>query len=275
LRGYSSELQPNPQLSTRHLRMKIRKQEIEDAMQAEMRRWLRPPDWTPPQQLAIACRILAREDHVSGLAGQVTARADRGGYWTLPLGLGFDEACASNLIRVDEDLGLLEGQGMPNPAVRFHLWIYRRRPDVAAIVHTHPPYCNALSLIGTPLVVAHMDSAMLYEDCAYLAEWPGVPVADVEGELISSALGAKRAILLAHHGQLSAGGSVAEATYLAVNLERAARMQVRAMAAGTIRAVDPRHARGAHDFLLKPEIVAASFHHLARRELRAGDDCLR
>jgi len=102
-----------------------------------------------------------------------------------------------------------------------------------------------------------------------------VPVADVEGEMISSALGAKRTILLAHHGQLAAGASVAEATYLAVNLERAARMQVRAMAAGTIRTVDSQHARGAHDFLLKPEIVAASFHHLARRELREDEGCLR
>ncbi len=251
------------------------KRAIELAMQAEMRRWLRMPEWSTRQQLALACRILAREDHVSGLAGQVTARAEIGGYWTLPLGLGFDEARATNLIRIDADLRLLEGEGMPNPAVRFHLWIYRQRTDVAAVVHTHPPFCNALSLIGTPLIVAHMDSAMLYEDCAYLAEWPGVPVADVEGELISEALGAKRTILLAHHGQLATGASIAEATYLAVNLERAARMQVRAMAAGTIRDVDPQHARDAHDFLLKPEIVEASFHHLARRELREGDDCLR
>jgi len=255
--------------------MTAQKRAIEQAMQAEMRRWLRLPDWTARQQLALACRILAREDHVSGLAGQVTARAENGGYWTLPLGLGFDEARAGNLIRVDEALHLLEGEGMPNPAVRFHLWIYRRRKDVAAVVHTHPPFCNALSLIGTPLVVAHMDSAMLYEDCAYLAAWPGVPVADVEGELISDALGEKRTILLAHHGQLAAGASIAEATYLAVNLERAARMQVRAMAAGKIRDVDPRHAREAHDFLLKPEIVDASFHHLARRALRESDDCLR
>jgi L-fuculose-phosphate aldolase len=255
--------------------MDAEKRAIENAMQAEMRRWLRMPAWTTRQQLALACRILAREEHVSGLAGQLTAQAEPGGFWTLPLGLGFDEACASNLIRVDEELRLLEGEGMPNPAVRFHLWIYRHRADVGAIVHTHPPFCNALSLIGTPLIVAHMDSAMLYEDCAYLAEWPGVPVADVEGELISTALGAKRTILLAHHGQLSTGATVAEAAYLAVNLERAARMQVRAMAAGTIRAVQAQHARGAHDFLLKTEIVEASFHHLARRELRESDDCLR
>ena len=53
-------------------------------------------------------------------------------------------------------------------------------PDVRSIVHTHPPYCNALSMTGRNLEVAHMDAAMFWNDCAYLDEWPGVPVADDE-----------------------------------------------------------------------------------------------
>lgn len=255
--------------------MDMNKRAIEDATAHEMRRWLKLPDWSARQKLALACRILARDGHVSGLAGQLTMRAGEGGWWTLPLGLGFDEAGAGAMIRVDEDLRVLEGEGMPNPAVRFHVWVYRHRPDVNAVVHTHPPFCNALSLLGTPLVVAHMDCAMLYEDCAYLADWPGVPVADDEGALIAGALGAKRTLLLAHHGQLAAAASIEEATYLSFHLERAARMQVRAMAAGTIKPVVPEHARGAHDFLLRKEIVEASFHHLARAELRADDTILR
>lgn len=254
--------------------MQSSKDTIQQSTREQMRRWLATPQWPPQQRLAMALRILAREGHVSGLAGQATVRAADGGYWTLPLGVGFDEATASNLIRVDENLVLLQGEGMPNPAVRFHVWIYRRRPDVNAVVHTHPPYCNALSMIGQPLVVSHMDSAMLYDDCAYLAHWPGVPVADYEGELISGALGTKKTILLAHHGQLATGGSIEEATYLAVHLERAARMQVLAMSAGTIQPVDAEHAQGAHDFLQLPEIVDATFHHLARQVLRDGDDCL-
>jgi L-fuculose-phosphate aldolase len=116
------------------------------------------------------------------LAGQITARGDRAGtYWMLSFGLGFDEARASNIVLVDDDLNLIEGDGMVNPSNRFHLWIYRHRPDVTAIVHTHPPYCSALSVTGQPLVAAHMDTAMFYHDCAYLAEWPGPPIGDEEG----------------------------------------------------------------------------------------------
>ncbi|NIR61187.1 MAG: aldolase, partial [Gammaproteobacteria bacterium] len=59
-------------------------------------------------------------------------------------------------------------------------WIYRKRPDVRAIVHTHPPHASALAATGGPLRIAHMDSSMLY-GTAHLPEWPGVPVADDEG----------------------------------------------------------------------------------------------
>src|SRR5258707_15775732 len=90
--------------------------------------------------LAGACRVLAREGHESGLAGQVTARGDKPGtFWTLQFGYGFEEATARRMVLVDEDLKPLKG-GRANPGVRFHVWIYKKRPDVQAIVHTHAPH---------------------------------------------------------------------------------------------------------------------------------------
>jgi L-fuculose-phosphate aldolase len=100
---------------------------------------------------------------------------------------------------------------------------------------------------------------------AYLADWPGVPVADDEGRIISTALGGSKTILLANHGLLAAGTSVEESTYLAVFMERAARMQLRAMAAGGYREVKPELAEEARDFLLQPSIVKGTFNYWARR----------
>jgi len=220
------------------------------------------------ERLALAARILAADGHASGLAGQLTLRAEEGGVWTLPLGLGFDEAMPDRLLRVDDDLRTVVGQGIPNPAVRFHLWIYRARPDARCIVHTHPPAASALSMTGRPLVVAHMDAMMLYDDCAWLPDWPGVPVADEEGRIISAALGDKQAILLAHHGLLTLGATVEEACYLAYFMERAARLQLDAEALGPIPAVDPAAGHAARGFLRKPEIVGATFDYLARRLAR-------
>jgi L-fuculose-phosphate aldolase len=226
------------------------------------------PEWTIRQKLALTCRILASEGHDSGLAGQATARGPKPGtYYMLRFGLGFDEITAENLLLVDDDLNVLEGDGMPNPSNRFHLWVYRARPHVNAIMHTHAPHVSALSMIGVPLAVSHMDTTLFHEDCAWLREWPGTPIGDEEGRIISDALGNKRAILLAHHGQLAACETVEEAAILAMFIERAAKLQLLAMSAGTILPVDPALAQEAHDYRLKPKAIAATFAYYSRRIL--------
>lgn len=233
------------------------------------------PEWSVRQKLALACHILAAEGHDSGLAGQATARGESPGtYLMLRFGLGFDEITADNLLLVDDDLNVLEGEGMPNPSNRFHLWIYRARPHVASIMHTHPPHVSALSMIGVPLAVSHMDTSLFHEDCAWLREWPGTPIGDEEGRIISDALGTKRAILLAHHGQLAACESVEEATILGMFMERAAKLQLLAMSAGTILPIDPALAQEAHDYRLKPKAIAATFAYYSRRILRSDNAVL-
>lgn len=234
-----------------------------DRVGREMEEDLKAPTMKAEEALAAACRILAKEGHESGLAGQVTARGPKPGtWWTLQFGYGFEEASAERMVLVDEDLKPLRG-GRPNPGVRFHVWIYRNRPDVQAIIHTHAPHASALASTGQPLKTIHMDSAMLH-GTAHLPDWPGVPVADDEGRIIAGALGDAKCILLANHGLLTTGSSVEEAAYLAVFFERAARLQLRAMAAGGYREVKEELAREARDFLLQPSIVRGTFAYWAR-----------
>lgn len=229
----------------------------------DLRRLLTRSAWT-----------LADEGHESGLAGQLTARGPEAGtFWTLPLGLAFDEAEDKSWLLIDDDLRVIEGEGShgirePNPATRFHLWVYRARSDVHAIVHTHPPAASALAAAGQPLIVAHMDATPFFDDTAFLPAWPGLPTADREGELIAAALGAKHALLLAHHGLLAAGRSVQEAAFLAVFMERMARLQIDAAAVGGVRPVDADEARRARDFLRTDRIMNLTFDAWARRAER-------
>jgi len=242
---------------------------------SQMQNTLADNTWTDRQKLALTCRILFENGHDSGLAGQITARGPTPGtYYTQQLGLGFDEITASNLLLVNEDLEVLEGHGMPNPANRFHSWVYRGRPDVNCIIHTHPTHIAALSMLEVPLQVSHMDLCPLYEDCALLEAWPGVPVGNEEGEIITAALGDKRAILLSHHGQLSTGASIEEACVIAQLIERAAKLQLLAMAAGTIKPILPELGREAHDWISKPKRHGAAFNYYARQNLRQHADCL-
>ncbi|WP_414439504.1 aldolase [Burkholderia sp. 22PA0106] len=255
--------------------LNLTKSEIVARSQALMNAELAEQRWTPRQKLALTCRILFDGGHDSGLAGQITCRAeDADTFYTQPLGQGFDEITHDGLLRVDQDLNTLDGKGIPNPANRFHTWVYRARPDVNCIIHTHPLYVSALSMLETPLVVSHMDMTPLYDDCAFLAKWPGIPVGNEEGEIISSALGSKRAILLAHHGMLVTGKTVEEACLLALLIERAARLQLIAMQAGTIQPIAAPLATEAHDWTSTPKRHAVTFDYYARRALRNHPDCL-
>ncbi|WP_341644193.1 aldolase [Thauera sp. SDU_THAU2] len=243
----------------------------------EMKKHLQSVQRSPQETMAYACRILAMTEQEAGLAGQISVRSERpGAYWTLRFGLGFDEASPADFIEVDRDLNTLTGEGMPNPATRFHLWVYDARPDVNSIIHTHSPWATTLATARQPLVIAQMDMTPLHNDCAFLADWPGVPIADQEGVIISGALGKKRAIILAHHGYLTAGATCEEATYLSVYLERAARLQVRAQSAfGPLTPVDDALAAEAHDYLLKPSIVNATFDYWARQTHRIPELAIR
>ena len=233
----------------------------------------------PRADLTHCAWILSNEDHESGLAGQLTARGPRDNcFWTLPLGLAFGEATPDSWLLIDNDMHVLEGAGShgirePNPATRFHLWVYRSRPDVNAIVHTHPPAASALAAAKVPVVVAHMDATPLFEDMVFLPEWPGLPTADREGELISASLGQAHALLLAHHGLLTAGRSVQEACFLAVFMERMARLQINAAAVGGVVPIDVVQARRARDFLRTDRIMNITFDAWVRkaRQSRSGE----
>lgn len=232
-------------------------------------------EWSTRQKLALTCRILFEAGHDSGLAGQISARGtEPGTYYTQQLGLGFDEISASNLLLVNNDLEVLEGKGMPNPANRFHSWVYNARPDVHCIIHTHPTHIVALSMLEIPLQISHMDMCPLFDDCAFLKEWPGVPVGNEEGEIIANALGDKRAVLLAHHGQLVAGECIEQACVLAELIERAARLQLLASAAGEIKPIPEKLGKEAHDWILRPARSAATFAYYARKALKKHGDAL-
>ena len=122
-------------------------------------------------------------------------------------------------------------------------------------MHTHPPAASALAAAEQPLVVAHMDATPLFDDTAFLPDWPGLPTADREGELIAGGLGdqARAAARAPRPARRRRGG--AEAAFLAVFIERMARLQLDAAQVGGARPIDAGEARRARDFLRTDRIM--------------------
>ena len=237
--------------------------------------WDIDPGWSDAEKISLACRILVTDGHDTILPGLIATRTTvPGEFLTLPIGLGFDEVTPDLLLTVDAKLNVLRGRGEAAKAVGFLVKMMELRPDVNCGIHTHALHTAALSMLGEELAVAHMDATMFHDDCAFLREWPGNPVSELEGEIISEALQHRRAILLANHGLATVGATIEEATFFALAFERAAMMQIRARAIGPLTPIDPTLAAEAHGYMAHPSMTAVHFRRLARRVLRHTPDCL-
>lgn len=229
--------------------------------------------WSRSEAVSIACRALYYEGQNRGLSGQVSARGKSDCYITQALGVGFDEVSVSNLLVVSSDLEVIEGDGIPNPANRFHSWIYRHRSDVGAIIHVHSPAVSAISMVGEKIEIAHMDTCGLYDEISYLDYWPGIPIGNEEGKIFCETLGNKKAMIMAHHGYLVAATDIPEALYLALHLEYAASLHLEARKIGEIRTIDDKLAREAKEWVTIRPRIDAFFRYQSSRVLKRDAGC--
>ena len=187
------------------------------------------------QRLAATFRLFARYGFDQGLAGHVTARDPEHvhSYWVNPLGQHFSQIRVSDLVRVDENGQVVEGDRPVNQAgVAIHTAIHAARPDVVAAAHTHSTYGKAFSTLGRKLLPLTQDSCKFYNDHALFDDFTGVVLEASEGQRIAAALGSHKAVILRNHGLLTAGPTVEAVAYWFIAMENAAQVQLLAEAAG-------------------------------------------
>ena len=156
-----------------------------------------------------------------------------GVYLINQFGLGFDEVCASNLVKVDLRGEVIDGSGrVVNPTgFMIHGAVHAARPDVECVIHLHAPWGVALSMRSEGLLPTSQWAMRLHGRLGRHA-YEGLALGTDEQQRLIANLGALDGLILATHGTLTVGRTVAEAFMLMHLLERAAQAQLRAMAAG-------------------------------------------
>jgi ribulose-5-phosphate 4-epimerase/fuculose-1-phosphate aldolase len=193
------------------------------------------------QELAAAFRIFGRFGFSEGVAGHITARDPEhlDHFWVNPFGMNFSQIKVSDLILVDQDGNVVQGnQPVNRAAFCIHSQVHQARPDVIAAAHAHSLHGKALSTLGVMLDPTTQDACAFFEDHGRYDDYRGVVNDIEEGRRIGVALGSYKALILANHGLLTVGGSVAEAAWWFVTMERSCQTQLLAMAAGTPRLID-------------------------------------
>jgi len=167
-------------------------------------------------------RAMAKAGLARGSSGNVSARIEDGILITAS-GIPYERLAADGIIEIDLDGGKRSGKGAPSSEWRMHAEIYRRREDVAAIVHTHSPYATAAAISLDFLPIVHDEGRILFGE--------GTPVSDHAppgtwdlARAVADALDDRSSTLIARHGAVAIGDSPEGALATAEKIEEAAQL---------------------------------------------------
>jgi ribulose-5-phosphate 4-epimerase/fuculose-1-phosphate aldolase len=203
-------------------------------------------EWQARIDLAAAHRLAVSHGFSEGIFNHFTlavpGRNDR--YYQIPFGLHWSEVNASCLMEVGYDGTVLNGEGeVERSAFCIHAPIHRLVPKHAAVLHTHMPFASALARLEEPRLAALGQTEIGFlETIAYDDEYAGLALEVEEGERLARLLGPERSVLvMANHGVLACGQSVAEAYDKLYYFERACQAQLYAMWTGRPLKEVPAH----------------------------------
>ena len=185
-----------------------------------------------------AAQQLLRLGLVAATSGNVSLRLEgdekEGLIAVTPASTDYETMTPEDIVIVDYDVDVIEGDAVPSSESLTHVAVYKARPDISAVIHTHSIYASVLAVAGVPL------PPILDELVAYLggpvevAEY-GFPSSEDLGEKAIQAMGERNAVFIRNHGVLAAGRDMPDALRACELVERAAQIYIQARALGSVR----------------------------------------
>lgn len=185
-------------------------------------------EWALRVDLAATFRLSAREKWNEGIGNHNSAMIPGTEYMLInPRGMIFHELKASDLIVCDLQGNVVSGKGeLRKVAHHIHSRIHLMHPQAQVVLHVHPPYTTALSLVeGGRLSMAHTNDLLLNDRIAYDDAMNGAVQDDEEGDRIAGLLGQKTTLVMGSHGLTTVGNTVADAFCELAGVERSAMWQ--------------------------------------------------
>jgi len=162
---------------------------------------------------------LRRHDLVVWTGGNVSVRDPETGLVAIkPSGVRYDDLTPESMVVLDLDGAIVDGTNKPSSDTASHLYIYRHRPDVNGVVHTHSRYATAFAAVGRSIPVyltAQADEFGGEIPCGGFAFVGDEAI----GAVVVESIGRSSAVLLKNHGVFTIGPSAVAAVKAAVMVE--------------------------------------------------------
>jgi L-ribulose-5-phosphate 4-epimerase len=230
---------------------------------------------SPPEDIRLrlidALLILDAEGQGDLTRGHVSVRVpgDPTHFFMKPHSYGFDEVTLDNLVLCNLEGEKVAGGGRKHSEVYIHSEIYKARPDVNSVIHTHPTHAVALSATGRALRPISQPGAVFADGVPYYTETIDLIRTQDMGRGVARALGPHKAVLMRNHGVAVVGATLDESTVLAILLENACQIQLLAEAAAPPGPqFDDEHVGRLHHNITRPEQYSINFDYLRRRVRR-------
>jgi L-fuculose-phosphate aldolase len=164
-----------------------------------------------------------------------------------------DQIC---VVRLED--GGSTGQGpRPSGELPTHLAIYRARPDVGAVVHTHAPAVSSLSVLGIPLPPVIDEMVVYFGGTVAVAEYGFTGTETLAANAVA-ALSDRAAVLLSNHGNVCVGRDLDEALHVALTMESTARVYLDALRVGAPKLLPEDAIRRGREMYEKRRLRTAS-----------------
>lgn len=191
--------------------------------------------------------MLPKEGLVTWTSGNISQRDPASGYVVIkPSGVMYEDLRPEDHVVLDLEGDVVEGKLKPSSDTASHLYIYRNRPDVNGIVHTHSPYATAFAALGKSIPVyltAQADEFGGPIPCAGFALIGGEEI----GKQVVDHIGSSAAVLLKNHGVFTIGKNAKAAVKAAVMVEDVARTVHFALLMGQPDEISPENVVKLHD----------------------------
>ena len=177
-------------------------------------------------EIACAARILASEGLSFTNAGHLSV--DVGGeMYVNRYGPSFSQVCPKDIIRVDYDGKVIEGEGYTNDTIRLHGILHKMIPEARAMVHTHPPSVVTFSSFRTVPDIYDQESCFLAGDIAiYDEDYEGLATTEERISPMASVLRNARNIIMPNHGAMTSGDGIPAATFRMILLEHVVKRHI-------------------------------------------------
>ncbi len=221
-------------------------------------------------QVAWACRILAMNGHGDFTLGHVSARGRGGEVHIKRRGLGLNEVSPQDILTINMEREVLAGEGEIHLETVLHTEVYRARPDVGAVAHTHPPFATALGATDVKLEILGHDAALFKDGLGIFDDTAELIMRPEQGRAVACALGGGRAVLLRNHGLLVVGKNVPWLVYTALTLERAVYIQTIAASLGHMHPMQAEMVERLQPEKFQDDLIHDYWRYLIREARRAG-----